>query len=1054
MNRRIALALTLFFLPAPAAAQLATTTSLVGTVTDDSGAGIVGAQITAVNEATTDTYSAATNAQGSYTLPFVRIGTYTITVEMAGFDPTASSGVLVETNQTVRTNFTLQVGGVAQEVTVTGTQPLLTTDEPSVSEVLTTRDIATLPLTGRDVLKLATTTAGVRLNGDSPNGVPPGETFTGAGVRNIQNDVSLDGISVMNNLITTVNFRPSAEAVSEMHVQTGTYAAQYGNYLGVHMNVVTKSGTNQMHGALFEYFRNDALEARDYFDDPESPKNPLRQNQFGVEVDGPVVIPGVYNGRNKTFFMGSYEGLRLRSESTAIQSVLTPKMRQGDFSEVATPLADPTRPGTLFPGNVIPEDRLSPQALRLLEFMPLPNAAGTVDNFINIDSTQNYWDQLITRVDENVSDDVRLSFRYSYLNGRPSSTSLDPYSGAFTPNTQTNFLVGYTHILTPSMVNDFRFGRNSVQTDTVNIFFERPELQQEITDIGIPGFGFTRADDPGLANFNLSQYNDIGGGTNWFQSDETWQFSNNLSLTKGAHTFMMGMEFARLRTDRTAANDARGRFNFTGELTSFGELSGFDAADFLLGMPRSSVTGAPQLASAGQQWRGAFFFQDKWDLTRNLTLNLGLRYEIPTVPTTPTGNATILNAEQTELIPADAPQPGFEFTDPDHNNWAPRIGFAYRMGENWVARGGFGLYYNANQTNSYTLLSLNPPFSNFFTFDSDPTNPTVTLANPTPSGAETDTPAADVITVGPDWPTAMMRQWSLDLQRALWSGAALDLQYLGSSSRNLDTSFYNNTPLPGPGSVQSRRPNPRWGNIRWIFNEAISNYNALNVILRQRLNNGVSFLASYTWAHTLDQANNSNAGGRPMNPYDWDADYGNANWDLRHRFVISYSYDLPFFGEADSAFVRAIAGGWQASGVTTLESGLPFNVTIAGDIANTGSPNQRPDLVGTATADCGADRLTNCITASAFAEPEQYTYGNAGRNILRGPGMVVTDFAFRKNFTLNQGLNVLLGIEVFNLFNTPTFSNPRSVFGDETFGRINSTRSTPRQMQLAAKFWF
>lgn len=1046
MNRRIALALVLFFSPAPAVAQLATTTSLVGTITDDSGAAIVGAQVTAVNEATTDTYTATTNARGSYTLPFVRIGTYTITVEMTGFDPTARSGVLVETNQTVRTDFTLQVSGVAQEVTVTGSQPLLATDDPSVSEVLTTRDISTLPLTGRDVLKLATTTPGVRLSSDNPNGVPPGERFSGAGVREIQNDVSLDGISLMNNLITTVNFRPSAEAVSEMHVQTGTYSAQYGNYLGVHMNVVTKSGTNQMHGAIFEYFRNDALEARDYFDDPESPKNPLEQNQFGIEVDGPVVIPGLYEGKNKTFFMASYEGLRLRSESTAIQSVLTPKMRQGDFSEVAAALNDPR--GSVFPGAVIPEDRLSPQALRLLEFMPLPNAPGTVDNFININSTQNDWDQLITRVDENVSTDIRLSVRYSYLNGRPSQTSLDPYGGAFTPNEQTNFLVGYTHVLTPTMVNDFRFGRNSVQTDTVNIFFERPELQQEITDIGIPGFVFTRPDDPGLANFDVGQYNNIGGGTNWFQSDETWQFSNNLSVTKGAHTFMAGLEFARLRTDRTAANDARGRFNFTGELT------GFDAADFLLGMPRSSVTGAPQLESAGQQWRGAFFFQDKWDLTRNLTLNLGLRYEIPTVPTTPTGNATILNAEQTELIPADAPQPGFEFTNPDHNNWAPRIGFAYRMGENWVARGGFGLYYNANQTNSYTLLSLNPPFSNFFTFDSDPNNPSVTLANPTPSGAQEDTPTADVITVGPEWPTAMMRQWSLDLQRALWSGAALELQYLGSSSRNLDTSYYNNTPLPGPGSVQSRRPNPRWGNIRWISNVAKSNYNALNVVLRQRLNQGVSLLASYTWSHTLDQTTNSNGGGRFMNPHDWDADYGNANWDLRHRFVISYSYDLPFFREAESALVRAVAGGWQVSGVTTLESGLPFNVTVAGDIANTGSPNQRPNLVGTPSADCGADRLTNCIDRSAFEEPEQYTYGNAGRNILRGPGMVVTDFAFRKNFALNRGLNLLLGIEVFNLFNTPTFSNPRSVLGNEAFGSINSTRGAPRQMQLAAKFWF
>jgi hypothetical protein len=438
------------------------------------------------------------------------------------------------------------------------------------------------------------------------------------------------------------------------------------------------------------------------------------------------------------------------------------------------------------------------------------------------------------------------------------------------------------------------------------------------------------------------------------------------------------------------------------------------------------------------------------------------------VPTTPTGFGTTLNADQSALIPADAPHAGFKLTNPDHNNWAPRIGAAYRITDNWVARGGFGIYYNPNQTNSYTLLSLNPPFSNFTTFNTDKANPTISLSDPYPSGsAAGGTTTPDVIAVGPDWPTANMRQWSFDVERALWSGAGLDAQYIGSKSYNLDTSYYVNTPTPGPGSIQARRPNQRWGNIRWIYNGIKANYNALNVILRQRTTRGLSFQASYTWSHSLDESNNSNAGGRPMNPYDFHMDYGDSNWDVRHRFVASYSYQLPFFSHS-SGLLKAIVGGWEASGVTTVETGEPINVIVSGDFANTGSPNQRPDVVAIPTANCGHDHLTNCISASAFALPPKvgattpasdYRYGTMRRNQLHGPGMAITDFAFRKAFQFNERVSLRLGIEAFNLFNTPTFANPtgsRATFGTPTFGSINSTATSanPREVQIGLRLGF
>lgn len=1027
--------------------QLANTTSLVGTVTDTAGAVVAGATITVVNTATNDTYNAVTSSDGNYAIEFIKIGTYSITAKQAGFEVLTKTGINVDYNQTVRTDFALTVGQLNQHVEVTAAAPPIATDDASVRETVSSRAVVDLPLNGRDPLQLAATAPGVLPGQKSPNGVPPGEDFIAAGTREIQNSIALDGIATMNNLITTTPFHPSPDAIADFEVQSGTYSAQYGGYMGAHLNLITKSGTNDVHGAVYEFFRNDVLDARNFFQTPGSPKAPLRQNQFGFELGGPVYIPKLYNGRNKTFFMANYEGLRLVKQVSALDTVLTSQMRTGDFSQLSKQLKPVN--GTTFAGNIIPVSLLSPQTLKVLQYMPLPNLPGVTNNYQATYPNNDSFNQTIDRIDQNIGDSIRLFFRYAWNDETYLTGATNPYNSTYLPVSTRNWVVGYTQTLSPNMVNDARVGYQHLVTNAVNYWYQN-SLKTAGTDLGIPGFtGDTLYNDPGIPVFSNTGFESIGNaGTNWFQFDTTWQGTDSFTYTHGAHTIIAGVEFRKLITSRSAVNNPNGLFSFTGAFTGSAE------ADFMLGIPLSDTTPSPEIRNQVAEWRDGFFVVDNWQATKKLTLNLGFRYELPTVPYTVNGYATILNAQQTAIIPPNPPQPGFEFINPTHKDFAPRIGLAYRITDKTVFRAGYGIYYNPNQTNSFTFLSVNPPFGAVVTCNSTLTTPLISLSSPTPTSACGTAKIFSVYTPNPHLPTAYMNQWSGDLQQGLWSSAALDIQYLGSESTHLDRSYYNNTPyLPGPGTVASRRPNPLFGSIRTIQNDQIASYNGLSLVLRQRFSHGLSMLASYTWSHTLDSSLDSNNGGYPQNPYNWPADYGNSAWDVRHRFVASFNYSLPFFTAAQNGFVRETLGGWQTNGIVTLQSGFPFNVIASGDPANTGSSNERPNLIGTPSANCGDGHLTGCINTSAYAVPV-YAYGDEGRNILFGPGLYNVNFSLFKNFAIRERVNLQFRSEFFNLFNTPAFSNPNATFGASNFGTITSTKQDNREIQFALKLLF
>jgi hypothetical protein len=1050
MISRIALALGLgLFLATNAAAQLASQTALVGTVSDTGNLVVPGAQVVAVNVGTKDTYEATTNEEGYYNIQFVRTGTYEVTVTMPGFQTFKATGVEVANNQVVRTNAVLKVGGLTESVDVEARAQVLTTDSAVVSETIGKRAIVDLPSSGRNVWSLASTTPGVLTGNNSDIGL----SFRGAGQREIQNSLSLDGINASSNLLAATSMRPIADAVEAVQVQTGSTSAEYGSYLGVHINVVTKSGTNGLHGSLTHSFQDDALDERGYYENRALPKNPRRRNQFSFQMDGPVVIPKLYDGHDKTFFMGAYEGLRGDDFSSPFNSVPTALMRQGNFSEISTPIINPFTKQP-FPGNVIPASMLSPVAQKLLEYYPAPNLTGTgvgVNNLQSQSATRDENDQLLVRGDQNVGNKVRLSVRYNWYDTYNSQIGAIPVQGITQPRVNKNTLVSYTHALKPNLYNDFRIGYHRIDFDTLNHFAVN-NVPTAGSDLGIPGFdGDVRFSNPGLPSINISNFSGLGsGGTNWYQFDTTFQVSNVMAYTRGSHNIRAGFDLRRMATGRRAANDPRGSFGFTGVMT------GHPVADFMLGLPRSVLIPADQIQGHVGGWRNGFFVNDVWQASRALTLSLGLRYEMNTPVQTYEGLATMLAEDFETIIPSTLPSKGFEFHEPNKKDFAPRLGATYRLGERTVLRAGYGIYYNPNQMNTFTFLTNNPPLAAASTFTSDPANPTLSFAQPT--GGPAVVPIPDIISPTRKLPNARKDQWSFDIQREITAGTSLDLQYVGSHTQNLDRSFFNNTPQPGPGPVDPRRPSQNFRSRRIIQNDLIADYDAVSLILRKRMRNGLQADAHYTWSKTRDMATHSNGGGTVMNNYDIWADYGPAGWDVPHRFVASYIYDVPFLKNSPNPVLRYVVAGWQIAGVTTIQSGTPVNVTVTGDPANVGAGNQRPNLRGAAPSlDCqplaDSRQLVNCYDAGAFELPQAFTFGNAPRNALRGPKSNRTDLSLMKNFPLGGTAQFQFRAEIFNAFNTVNYGNPNGVLNGGSFGRISSAGSM-RQVQLGGRIFF
>lgn len=1070
MKRALLCCLTLFAAPLALMAQVANNTSLVGTVTDPTGQVIAGAHVTGTNEATKVSYTGTTNAEGYYSIPYVAPGTYDITVEMNGFQKNVTKGVIVTINLAVRTDITLQVGSTSSSVTVSAETAALSTDDAVLGETIDQGKVENLPMNGRHALDLAATASNIQVNNGGSNnpfiGNPPGASAIGAGTRAVNNSLTLDGITIMNNLGSTSSVSPNPDTLGAVQTQNGNYTAQYGNYMGVHIDMVTKSGTNQFHGTVYDYIQNDAMNAKAWLAKPGQPKNLLRYNQFGGVVSGPVIFPHLYNGRDKTFFTASYEGLRDNFGTTTLATVMTDAMRHGDFSGLSKQLKNPYT-GVPYAGNIIPMDQISPQAQNLFQYLTLPNQPGVVNNFnANVPSNVS-MDQTVDRIDHNIGDKIRIFGRFIWQQVDSESGAVNPASNAYAPTKSRNGAIGYTHTITPNLVNDARFGFNILTTQQLNFFYVNGPKDAG-SKLGIPGFtSDVTANNPGLPTINITGYEGTAGedGTNWFQDDRTLQGYDQVSWTHGKHTIMAGIDIRKLTIGRAAQNGPRGTFTFDGTYT------GDPAADLFIGAARSSITPYFQIKGSVGQWRDGFFVQDTWQARPNLTLQYGLRYELPTVAYSLNGFGRVLNSDYSALLPASSatsaqtydPVPGFKFTGPNHNNWAPRFGLSYRATDKIVVRAGGGIYYNANHLNAFTLTSTNYPFSAATNYNGPSSGaPTVTFADPTGGGSGT-APALNAFTDNHYLPTPRLYQWNVDTGVEIWRNAGFELQYLGSRGIHLDESYYPNTPEPGPGSVTARRPYPQWSSIRQIQNDSFSTYHGLTAILRQRLTHGLSMNLGYTWSHAMDTSADSNGGGSAMWQGHLKLDYGNANWDIRNRFVGSVTYQLPDFA-GSRLWQRELLGGWQANGIITFQSGMPINVKLQTDVANIGTSGvgpQRPNYVHPGSANCSRGSFVrgnkSCIDVTAYAQPAPFTFGNVHRNDIYGPGYENVNFSLFKNFEIHEDVKFQFRIETFNLLNHPSPANPTSgnlSLGTSSFGTITTVQGAARVLQIAGKINF
>ena len=622
-------------------------------------------------------------------------------------------------------------------------------------------------MNGRHALDLATTASNVTVAGSALTGNPPGERASGSGTRSINNSISLDGISVMNNLITTATVSPNPDALDSVQTQNGNYTAQYGDYLGVHVNLVTKSGTNSFHGTVYDYIQNDAFNAKSWLATPTTKKSPLRYNNFGGVLSGPISIPHIYNGKDRTFFTVSYEGLRNHGASFTTSTVLTNLMRQGNFSELCQdgfdatgfctlstntatvpsghvdkqfynpqtrftlcPAPSYTCAAAMYPNNIIPVDAV---AAKVLPYLTAPNASGITSNWTgNLPNAVNE-DSSLDRVDHNIGQNMRIFGRYAFQNVNNFSQSTNLANTAYTTTRARNGAAGFTYIITPKLVNDLRFGFNWLVTQIVNQQYQTGQNSAG-SALGIPGFtADVTSGQPGLVDMSISGYQGISqSGTNWFQDDRALTWYDQLSYTINKHSIMAGVSFRKFTIGRSAANTARGQMTFDSTLTGYQFVppppattpaaftgKGDAAAAFIAGAPTSYISPFFQVKGSMLQWRDGFFVQDTWQVSQKLTLQYGLRYELPQVASSLNGVGRIMTADLTSLFPAvggttpvnATKYPGFKFTPPAHDNISPRLGFSYRLAEKSVIRGGGGIYFNANQMNSYTLSSTNYPYS-------------------------------------------------------------------------------------------------------------------------------------------------------------------------------------------------------------------------------------------------------------------------------------------------------------------------------------------------------
>ncbi len=954
-----------------------TTGTFLGFVTDSSGGRLSNARVTVTNEATGLTRNATTNISGEYMIAMLPVGRYTLTFEAANFKQHQLKGVALELDQRARIDVVMEIGPVGEIVTIeeANSALLVRTETAEAGEVIENKRIVELPLNGRLFLQLVQLTPGVVENtrggfGQQLAGVS-GPRITVMGARESDNYFTLDGVSVTDRFYNTLSVPLAVDAIQEFKVQSNLYTAETGTLGGAQINIAIKSGTNDLHGSLYEFLRNDNLDARNFFDGAGKPE--FRQNQFGGTVGGPVI-------KNKAFFFGNYEGLRLAKALTRTLTVPSDRLRGGQFTTLIRDPATglPCRPATqgvpadlrgCFQNNQIPDARISTVAKALLGFVPRANLPGTANNFLGSPQEINDNNQFTIKTDYRLGESdtafVRYTFYdvdayqpYGFVQFATSPVSL-PGFGLFIKQRSQHVAISETHIFNSTLIGELKFGFNRTAGGQL----------QENSDVDFATqfniAGISRAPvDQGIPRIVISPFNTFGDATTAIsRRDNDYQLNYNLSWSRGSHNLNFGAMYKRLQFNPLIPSSKRGQFTFTGTYT------GNAFGDFLLGLPFNARGGAGSSAVylRGNEWHG--YLQDNWKATKRLTLNLGLRYEYASPFSEKynrwstldvLGRRVIVASEDNQTYPQELWIPGIaqqlaplpivtsevahldrSLANKDMNNFAPRIGLALDLfgNQRTIMRGGYGIYFNSASFNSVSLQSLAAPFFKAINANNSLTAPApieTIMGNPllgTPGWAPFDI----------DFRTPYFQQWNLGIQQLLTTNLLVEAQYLGSKGTKLYTNIFFNTPDPSPAPTPSptaRSRFPNLGNNSLQTSAGSSNYHALVLRAEKRLSSGLMVMGSYTFSKSIDNDSlgNSVASSNLDQSNIKSLERALSSFDARHRMVLSFTYDLPF--RSKNKAILAVLGNWQAGGIVTQQSGQPFTVNINTDRANNGLLNQ------------------------------------------------------------------------------------------------------------------
>jgi len=1075
---------------------------IVGTVTDPSGSVIPNATVKIVDQGTSASRTTETDAQGYYVFPSLRPSTYQLTVDVKGFSAFSRKDMILQADESVTVNVTLTLAQTGQEVTVEGTPTLVNTSTQTLSEVVDTRRIAELPLDGRNPASLALVTAGTVL-APNANGADQGNTKTfpaavlvnANGARSNQTSYRLDGAN-NTDIYTNVNQPfPNPDALQEFSVQTSAYSAKYGGNAGGVVNIVTKSGTNDLHGSAFEFIRNAEFNARNFF---ATKRDPLKRNQFGGGFGGPVVIPHLYDGKNKTFFFMSYQGTRIHTVGNpSSEYVPTNANLNGDFSAYlsasnpnnplgkATNIVDPLT-GTPFSGNMIPTTRFDPASVAFTKYLPIGGGSGLT--YYTLPTVQDF-DEATVRVDHAIGTKDNLTGRYFFdrfsnigvldLTNYPAQSSnaiIDSH----------NFMLNETHAFTPRFLSDFRASvirevstrgpaEGSIDVTQLGVNIYRPPGDHIIEGLSASSFFSVGQSDP--ATFVRDQY----------------AISEDLSYVRGSHNMTFGVNAVR------AWVMIRNQFHQPGAFTFTNDVTNLSLASYFLGYLRTFLQGNGEFKDNRVNTFG-LYFQDDWHVARNLTLNLGLRYDpffpwketkgrteifSPSAYNAGTVSSMFINAPPGLLFPGDSGVPQYGALA-NYKNFQPRIGFAYDPQGNGKTsiRGGFGMFYDSMQNGIYNnrfvdtspfsvQINLNPvnpapPVSSFITFSNPYQGRTNPFPAPYPPPKDIAFPLPDLaasydIGHGGVYQTPVTYEWNLSLERQLSKDWMVRAAYVGAHSSH----GMENVELSPNVYPTGKHLYPQYSDIAMAMNDVNSSYNSLQLTAQKRFSKGLTILANYTWAKSLDDwpygqdITTVVTGGN--SPIPWyvpgrhQFDRGPSDYDRAHRFVASFVYNMPTFNGHSTA-LRYTAGGWALTGIFTAQTGAPFTATYGKDASGTALSSDRPVLLNNSVYGAGAcGTAAPCVdwlVPSAFGAPAGGTYGNLGKGALRGPNSITYNGGVTKDFPIyRERMRLQFRAEFFNLFNRVNFNNPASSLTGAGFGRITGA-GDPRIGQLALKFLF